>query len=99
MNIALVGCGFVFANIHGMRRLVRTRTDDPGVYDLNPERSAKVSAYYGFDVYPSYEALLADPHGNGHQPHQYRLPFRGQPAGVGGRQTCLFGKAADHERR
>lgn len=60
MNIAFVGCGFVF-DIY--MRTIRAHPELAimGVYDLNPERSAKVSAYYGFNVYASYEELLADP--------------------------------------
>lgn len=60
MNIALVGCGFVFdiymRTIRAHPELVIT-----GVFDLNAERSAKVSAYYGFNVYSTYDELLADP--------------------------------------
>lgn len=60
MNIAFVGCGFVF-DIY-----MRTLRAHPelvviGVYDKNPERSAKVSAHYGFRMYDSYDQLLADP--------------------------------------
>ncbi|SDF69860.1 Predicted dehydrogenase [Salipiger thiooxidans] len=60
MNIAIVGCGFVF-DIYMRTISAHPELKIRGVYDLKTDRSAKVSAYYGFDVYPSYEALLADP--------------------------------------
>lgn len=60
MNIAIVGCGFVF-DIY-----MRTLAGYPeiqivGVFDRNPERSKAVSGYYGFVAYESYEDLLNDP--------------------------------------
>lgn len=59
MKIAFVGCGFVFdiymRTLHFHPELIVT-----GVYDLRPERSAAVSAHYGFRVYRSYDELLAD---------------------------------------
>lgn len=59
MNIAFVGCGFVF-DIY-----VRTIRAHPelvvkGVYDINTERLIKVSEYYGFRIYDTYEELLED---------------------------------------
>lgn len=60
MNIAFVGCGFVF-DIY--MRTVKAHPDlvVTGVYDIRPERTRRVSAHYGFAVYDSLEALLADP--------------------------------------
>lgn len=60
MNIAFVGCGFVF-DIY--MRTIRAHPElvVMGVFDKNPDRSAKVSAYYGFHAYGSYDELLADP--------------------------------------
>lgn len=60
MNIAFVGCGFVF-DIY-----MRTLRAHPelvvlGVYDKNYERSETVGRYYGFHVYSRYEDLLTDP--------------------------------------
>jgi predicted dehydrogenase len=60
MNIAFVGCGFVF-DIYMRTIRAHPELTITGVYDLNPDRSAKVSAYYGFNVYSSYDELLADP--------------------------------------
>lgn len=59
MDIAIVGCGFVF-DIY--MRTVRAHPELKirGVYDIDPKRSAKVREHYGFPVYPSYETLLAD---------------------------------------
>jgi predicted dehydrogenase len=60
MNIAFVGCGFVF-DIY--MRTIRAHPELVviGVYDKNSDRSAKVSDYYGFYAYGSYEELLSDP--------------------------------------
>ncbi len=60
MNIAFVGCGFVF-DIYMRTLRAHPELVVMGVYDKNPERSAKVSAYYGFHAYASYDELLADP--------------------------------------
>lgn len=59
MNIAFVGCGFVF-DIY--MRTVRAHPDLKicGVFDIRPERMAAVAAYYGFPTYDSLDALLAD---------------------------------------
>lgn len=58
-NIAFVGCGFVF-DIYMRTIRAHSELNIKGVYDLNPERSEKVSAYYGFHIYETYEALLED---------------------------------------
>lgn len=59
MNIAFVGCGFVF-DIY--MRTIRAHPELKicGVYDIRSERSAKVDEYYGFHVYKSYDELLSD---------------------------------------
>jgi len=60
MNIAFVGCGFVF-DIY--MRTVRAHPELTirGVFDIRPERMQAVQAYYGFATYDSLDALLADP--------------------------------------
>lgn len=59
MNVAFVGCGFVF-DIY--MRTFRAHPDlvVKGVYDIRPERSRRVSEHYGFHVYADLDALLAD---------------------------------------
>lgn len=60
MNIAFVGCGFVF-DIY--LRTVRAHSEITiqGIFDINPERMKRVQAHYGFHTYSSYDELLADP--------------------------------------
>ena len=60
MNIAFVGCGFVF-DIY--MRTIRAHPELTvcGVFDVNETRLAKVIAHYGFTAYATYEDLLADP--------------------------------------
>jgi len=60
MRIALVGCGFV-ADYY-----INTLKNHPhlklvGVTDRNQERASQFGAYYSVKVYPTLEALLADP--------------------------------------
>jgi len=59
MNIAFVGCGFVF-DIY--MRTVRAHPELKivGVFDINPERMRRVKGHYGFHTYDSYDTLLAD---------------------------------------
>lgn len=59
MNIAIVGCGFVF-DIYMRTIRAHPELHVRGVFDIRPERSRKVSAYYGFRAYASYEELLGD---------------------------------------
>lgn len=59
MRIAFVGCGYVF-DIYMRTRWAHPELEICGVYDIDLSRSATVSKHYGLDVYPSYEALLAD---------------------------------------
>jgi len=60
MKIAFVGCGYVF-DIYMRTRWAYPELEICGVYDIDTARSQTVSKHYGFHVYPSYEALLADP--------------------------------------
>lgn len=60
MNIAFIGCGFVF-DIY--MRTVRAHPElyICGVFDISRQRMAAVSAHYGVKSYESFDALLADP--------------------------------------
>ena len=60
MKIAFVGCGYVF-DIYMRVKWAYPELEIGGVYDIDTSRSAVVAQHYGFHVYPSYEALLADP--------------------------------------
>lgn len=60
MKIAFVGCGYVF-DIYMRTKWAHPELDVLGIFDIDTARSATVSSHYGFRVYPSYEALLADP--------------------------------------
>lgn len=60
MKIAFVGCGYVF-DIYMRTRWAHPELEICGVFDIDTARSATVSRHYGFKVYPSYDALLADP--------------------------------------
>ena len=60
MKIAYVGCGYVF-DIYMRTRWAHPELKVCGIFDIDTARSNTVSRHYGFDVYPSYEALLADP--------------------------------------
>jgi predicted dehydrogenase len=60
MKIAFVGCGYVFDTY------MRTKWAHPelelcGLFDIDTARLNTVSRHYGFKIYPSYEAVLADP--------------------------------------
>lgn len=59
MNIAFVGCGFVF-DIYMRTVRAHPELNICGVYDIVPERSVTVAKYYGFHVYKSYDELLSD---------------------------------------
>lgn len=59
MNIAFVGCGFVF-DIYMRTIKAHPELNIAGVYDIIPERSHAVGRYYGFYVYESFQALLDD---------------------------------------
>ncbi|MDB5826412.1 MAG: oxidoreductase [Variovorax sp.] len=60
MKIAFVGCGYVF-DIYMRTRWAHPELEVCGVFDIDAARLSTVSRHYGFDVYPSYDALLADP--------------------------------------
>jgi predicted dehydrogenase len=60
MKIAFVGCGYVF-DIYMRTQWAYPELEVCGIFDIDTARSATVSRHYGFHVYPSYEALLADP--------------------------------------
>lgn len=60
MKIAFVGCGYVF-DIYMRTKWAHPELDVGGVFDIDTARSATVARHYGFNVYPSYDALLADP--------------------------------------
>ena len=60
MNIAFVGCGFVF-DIYMRTLRAHPELVVTGVFDIRPERMQRVCAHYGFSAYASLEALLADP--------------------------------------
>lgn len=61
MNIAFVGCGFVF-DIYMRTIRAHPQLNIMGVFDIDHERSSNVGSYYGLRVYSTYEDLLADEH-------------------------------------
>lgn len=59
-NIAIIGCGYVFD--HYMTTIAaHPELQITGVYDIDPERAAVVTARYDLDLYPDLDSLLADP--------------------------------------
>jgi predicted dehydrogenase len=60
MRIAFVGCGYVF-DIYMRTKWAHPELKICGIFDIDSARSETVSRHYGFYVYASYEALLADP--------------------------------------
>lgn len=60
MNIAFVGCGFVF-DIYMRTIRAHPELTIQGVFDINSDRMTRVKTHYGFATYDSYDALLADP--------------------------------------
>jgi predicted dehydrogenase len=60
MKIAFIGCGYVF-DIYMRTRWAYPELEICGVFDIDKVRLAKVSEHYGFKIYPTREALLADP--------------------------------------
>jgi predicted dehydrogenase len=60
MKIAYVGCGYVF-DIYMRTRWAHPELEVCGVFDIDAARSGTISRHYGFRLYSSYEALLADP--------------------------------------
>ena len=59
MNIAFVGCGYVF-DIYMRTRWAHPELTICGVFDIDPARLCIVSQHYGLYAYSSYEELLAD---------------------------------------
>jgi predicted dehydrogenase len=59
VKIAFVGCGYVF-DIYMRVHWAYPELDVCGVYDIDTKRSAVVAEHYGFHVYQSLDALLAD---------------------------------------
>ena len=60
MKIGVIGCGYVFD--HYMTTIGRHPSlQIAGVADRDPARAQAVGRYYGLQVYPTNEALLADP--------------------------------------
>ena len=60
MNIAFVGCGYVF-DIYMRTRWAHPELQLCGIFDIDTARSMVVSEHYGLKVYSSYQALLDDP--------------------------------------
>lgn len=60
MNIAFVGCGFVF-DIYMRTFRAHPELTVVGIFDINPDRMARVKDYYGFATFSTYEDLLSDP--------------------------------------
>jgi len=60
MKIAFVGCGYVF-DIYMRTKWAHPELEICGVFDIDGARSAVVARVYRFHVYPSIDALLADP--------------------------------------
>lgn len=60
MNIAFVGCGFVF-DIYMRTLRAHPELVVKGVYDRQADRVKRAGDFYGFHGYESLEALLADP--------------------------------------
>lgn len=59
MNIAIVGCGFVF-DIYMRTIKAHPELVIVGVFDLKADRMDRVCAYYGLERYASLDALLED---------------------------------------
>lgn len=60
MKTAIIGCGYVFD--HYMATLARHPIlEITGVADRDPARTEAVARVYGMKVYPSAEAIFADP--------------------------------------
>ena len=60
MKIAFVGCGYVF-DIYMRTQWAHPELDIRGVFDIDAARLDTVARHYGFQAYPSYQALLSDP--------------------------------------
>lgn len=60
MKIAFVGCGYVF-DIYMRTKWGHQELHVCGVFDVDAARAEVVRLHYGFNVYPSYDALVEDP--------------------------------------
>lgn len=60
MNIAIVGCGFVF-DIYMRTHAAHPELTITGVFDIDRARAECVSLHYGLPVYRDYDSLLRDP--------------------------------------
>jgi predicted dehydrogenase len=60
MNIAFVGCGYVF-DIYMRTRWAHAELNVCGIFDIDSARMSIVSHHYGFKMYSSFDALLEDP--------------------------------------
>lgn len=60
MNIAIIGCGFVF-DIYMRTIPAHPELSIVGVFDIRRDRAKKVAAHYGLRTYDSYAEMLADP--------------------------------------
>lgn len=60
MNIAFIGCGFVF-DIYMRTLRAHPELVVKGVFDINTDRIKSAKSFYGFHGYSSIEELLADP--------------------------------------
>lgn len=59
MNLAIVGCGFVF-DIYMRTFAAHPELKVSGVFDRNAERIRAVSSHYGFRAYATLDELLSD---------------------------------------
>jgi predicted dehydrogenase len=59
MNIAFVGCGYVF-DIYMRTKWAHSELRVCGIFDIDSARMDTVSRHYGFKTYASYDALLDD---------------------------------------
>ena len=60
MNIAFVGCGYVF-DIYMRTLWAHPELGVRGVFDIDQARAKTVGQHYGVHVYSRYEDMLADP--------------------------------------
>ncbi len=60
VRVGFVGCGYV-ADFYAQTLKFHPQLTLIGVYDQRKERAAQYAQHYGVNVYPSLEAMLADP--------------------------------------
>lgn len=61
MGIVIIGCGMV-AHVHASALKEIDTAEVLGVWGRNPASAADFASKYGFNVYPTYESVLTDPH-------------------------------------